>query len=318
MGACQGGYCQPIVIAQPNNPIFDIAVDPARIWWTQPGISGQTGTGALLRKPFASGSSIDTVINGLNDPRGIAIDLVNVYWVDYFDTTINQISQNGGNLVVDWPAFGDAGAIPPVYRNAIHIAVDANNIYWTSNSTGHVLSVPIGSGASVAPTVIASGQVNPYGIAVAGGHVFWTNQGTSLTPPDGAVLSAPVGGGGTVTTLSSGESNPWNIVTDGTNAYWTDHAQGSFVKQVGVSGGGTPITLASNEDAPYGIAVDAKNVYWTSENDNTVNAIPIGGGDGGGKKLYAVQQSGPTAITVDTKNIYWVNSTAGTIVEVTK
>jgi hypothetical protein len=321
MGVCQGGYCTPIIVAQTSGPIFDIVVDMSYVWWTQPGASGQSGTGALLRKTFASGSTIETFTNGLNDPRGIAKDLANIYWVDYVDTSVDQVSQNQtplGTHVVDWPPPpSDAGAPPPTYPNAMHVAVDANNIYWTTNArNGFVLSVPIASAGSVAPTVIASGQAYPYGITVAGGHVIWTNQGTSTTPPDGAIMSAPVGGG-SVTTLASGEPNPWNIASDGTNVYWTDNDISGFVKQLPI-GGGTPITLASNEGGPYGIAVDANNVYWTSQDDNTVNAISIGGGDGGGKRIYAVQQSGPTAITVNTKNIYWANSTAGTILEVTK
>jgi hypothetical protein len=316
MGACQNGYCQPTVIVQNATSIFDIVVDPSYVWWTQQGSTGTT-SGALHRKPFASGNpgTFETPVGSLDDPRGIAIDANNVYWVDYADTSVSQYSLNGGNRVVDWPAF-DAGAVPPTYSNAIHVAVDANNVYWTTNSpSGYVLSVPIGSMAGVTPTVIASGQSYPYGITVAAGHVIWTNYGTSAAP--GAIVSAPVGGGGSVTTLASGEANAWNIVTDGTNVYWTDHAQSGFVKQMPV-GGGTPITLASNEGSPYGIAVDANNVYWTSQNDNTVNAIPIGGGDGGGKKIYAVGQSGPTAMTVDKTNIYWANPTAGTIVLVTK
>jgi hypothetical protein len=317
-GVCMSGFCQPVVIAQTSNSIYDITVDMSRVWWTQPGVSGQTGSGALLRKPFASGTNIDTVFSGLNDPRGIISDAVNVYWVDYYDTTINQVSLQGSGDEIDWPAVNDAGMdLGPAYKNAIKVTVDTSNIYWTSNSTGNVLSVPIGSARSVTPTLIASGQINPYGITVWGANVYWTNQGSSTTNPNGSICSAPTTGGGTVTTLASGELEPWNIVTDGTNLYWTDYADPGYVKQMPLTGG-NPVTLASNEGAPYGIAVDSKNVYWTSEDYNTVNAIPIGGGDGGAKRLYAQNQSGPTAMTINAENIFWVNSTAGQILEVTK
>lgn len=319
-GVCSGGACQPVVAAGGTGAIFDIIVTNSTLWWTQPGTSGQNNTGAIYNKVFGSGSGNTPLVPGLQDPQGIAADLNNIYWVDYNDNSINEVPQNGDamKVVVDWPAYGDAGMqLPPAYSNAIHIAVDANNIYWAANTlSGGIYSVPIGSKATVTPTVIATGQSHPYGIVVVGGNVYWTNQGTSTNPPDGSICTAPVGGG-TVTTLASGETNPWNIVSDGTNLYWTDYRNPGWVKQMPI-GGGTPVTLASGQGSPYGIAYDESYVYWTSQVDNTVNKIPIGGGDGGGPTQIAGQQSGPTAILATSKDLFWVNQTANQVIELTK
>jgi hypothetical protein len=314
--ACMGGYCQPTVIASPGQPIWAIVVDSARVWWTQPETpSIGPGSGALLRKQFGAGTTIDTVIANLNDPRGLAIDLINVYWVDYFDTSVNQLETLGGHYITDYPTL-DGGA--PSYRNPLSLAVDSTNIYWVSNFNGDILTVPIGSAGSVAPTVIQSGENHPVAIAVDADNVYWADEGSNSSAPyNGAVVQKAKTGGSAAVTLASGEAIAWGVATDGTSVYWIDHANvpDGAVKQVPV-GGGTVITLAANEGAPYGIAIDSKKVYWTAEADNTVNGVLIGGGTP--KQIYAVQQQSPTAITVDQSNIYWANLESGQILELTK
>lgn len=321
-GTCMNGTCQATIVAAPNNPIFEITVDANYVWWTQPATSGSPGS--LLRKAFASGSNISTVIQTLPDPRGITEDNNNVYWVDYFDTSVDQIDNTGLGFSYDWPVF-DAGApVTATYAHPIHLAIDGTTIYWTSNTTGDILSVPKNNAGSVAPSVLATGQNYPLAIAVDATNIYWTNQGTALNPPyDGSVMQQVKDGSSAPITLASGEGNPFSIATDGTNVYWVDNTNPGLVKQIPV-GGGTPITLAQNEGAPYSIALDpagvmsGRQVYWTSFSDNTVNAVPIGGTDGGPKKVYATQQSGPKSIFVTLNNIYWVNDTAGNIVEITK
>jgi hypothetical protein len=314
-GVCAGGACQATVVAAPGAAIFDITVTSTDVWWTQP--ASLNSEGALLRKPFASGTSIATVEANLPDPRGITKDLNNIFWVDYATTAVNQLDLTGLGFAADWPPPPMDGSSPPVYDKPIHIATDGTNVYWVSNSTGDVLSLPImNAGFAQSPTVLASGQDHPYAITIYGSNVFWANQGSSTNPPNGSVVQIAAGGGSPIT-LSSGESQPFDIAADANNVYWVDNANPGTVSQVRV-GGGTVITLASGEGAPYGIAVDSKNVYWTSFSSLTVNAIPIGGGDGGAKTVYAAGQSGPAAIAVDDVNIYWVNQSSGQILEITK
>ena len=312
---CSAGACQPVVVASSNAGIWDLAVDSTYVWWTQPVVPGQPKSGALLRKAFAAGSTNDAVLSQLNDPRGIAVDNINVYWVDYLDTSVNQVKVAGGGFLGDYPLFGsDGGQISPSYANAIDVAFDANNIYWVSNtSTGCVLSVPIGNPAEAEPNPLQCGENYPYAIATDGTNVYWVDQGN--TASNGLVRQMPVDGSSGPTTLSSGEANPFAIAVDSKNVYWVDNANPGSVKQVPIGGTGPVVTLAQNEGAPYGIAIDANNVYWTDFSDNTVNAVPIGGGN---KTVYAANQSSPSAITVDQVNIYWVNHSSDVIVGVTK
>jgi hypothetical protein len=311
---CVTGFCQPAIVAQPNAPIWDIAVNATTIYWTQPNTPSQLGQ--LLQKSFAAGTVVSAIVPNLQDPRGIALDLNNVYWVNYADTSVDQYKILGGNTIVDWPADTDAGvAIPPTYAQPLSVAVDDAFVYWVSNGSGDILRVPIGAAATVPPTVLQSGESEPVAIAVDGTNVYWADQGTSTNPANGSVKQKTKDGSGSVITLAPSEPSPWAIAIDSKNVYWTDKVNPGFVKQIVIGGGSAAITLAQNEGAPYGIAIDSNSVYWTDFDDNTVSKVPIGGG---ARFQYAVQQANPAAIAVDQKNIYWVNSAVGTILEVTK
>ena len=310
---CSNGYCQPAVVAAPNAPIWDIAVNATTIYWTQP-FSG-SNSGEILMKDFAAGSTVVTLFQNLGDPRGIALDLNNIYWVNYGSTDVDQYKILGGEVATEWPVYGDAGAIPPTYAQPLAVAVDGSYIYWVANAAGDVLRVPIGSAGTVAPTILQSGESNPVAIAVDGNNVYWCDQGTSTNPANGSVRQKAKDGSGSAITLAGSEPSPWSIAVDANNVYWTDQVNPGFVKQITIGQTTGAKTLAQNEGAPYGIAIDGTSVYWTDNDDNTVNKVPIGGG---AKFQYAVQQANPAAITVDQKNIYWVNHASGQILEVTK
>jgi hypothetical protein len=269
-----------------------------------------------LRKAFAAGSTDDEVVMSLNDPRGIAIDNINVYWVDYLDSSVNQIKVAVGGQVLDYPQLNaEGGYISPPYANPISVTNDANNVYWVSNVAGGcVLSVPIGNPGGLEPKVIQCGEDNPWAITTDSTNVYWVDQGSGAS--NGLVRQKAVDGSGTALSLSTGEANPFAIAVDGKNVYWVDNVNGTgTVKQAAIGSTGSAMTLAQGEGAPYGIAIDANNVYWTDFSDNTVNAVPIGSTT---KTVYAVNQSSPAAIAVDKVNIYWVNQSTQQILGVTK
>jgi hypothetical protein len=97
--------------------------------------------------------------------------------------------------------------------------VDRTSVYWTDTGlitsatvSGTVMKIPLAGGT---PTTLASGQDQPYGIAVDTSAVYWTNR------RDGRVMKVPVGGGAPAT-VASGQRAPYGIAVNGTSAYWTD------------------------------------------------------------------------------------------------
>lgn len=172
---------------------------------------------------------------------------------------------------------------------------------------------------------LAVQQNVPYGVAVDGEFVYWTNI-ASGAPGSGSVMRQSLHGGdaGTIVTLASGLNNPSAIAVDATSVYWANFGtkassftDGSIarVSKTG-SDGGVPTTLASGLSHPLAIAVDAASVYFANQGsqaagylDGTIGKAPLGGGgDGGSWTTLADNQASPSAIAVDATSVYFTDS----------
>lgn len=208
----------------------DLAADDSNLYWTQVGIQGGVWRAA---KPDPIGP--DGGVGGAGGAGGagtgpptqlyagsefvtfLALDDDALYFSDTgFGTTIGAIGAidlGTGNdeLLVEelaWPW---------------HLAVGPSDVYFATELDGTVRSVAkSGSGEDV----LATEQDRPYGVAVDGEAVYWTNRATN--PATGACEDAQ----GTVMTVSLS--------------------------------GGEPTELASGQACPYAIAVDEDSVYWVN------------------------------------------------------
>jgi sugar lactone lactonase YvrE len=197
------------------------------------------------------------------------------------------------------------------------IAVDAENVYWTTlgtyscpsdfctyNGDGTVSRLPKGGGV---PFDLASGQLRPLPIAVSSTNAFWANVA------GGTIMTVPLGGG-LPSVLASGQ-DPWSLALDATQVYWTNLSQGT-VMSVPVAGG-TPATLADGR-APVSIAVDATHLYWIDKpiwaSSGSVMSLPK---SGGAVNLLALAQD-PSSMVVDGVNVYWTDAAQGSVSQLPK
>ncbi|CAN5916246.1 hypothetical protein BH11MYX4_BH11MYX4_43130 [soil metagenome] len=209
-----------------------------------------------------------------------------------------------------------------VYRPT-GMGIDGTNVYWVNGGgASEIRSCPRKTCGGKTPTLIAGLTGNtfdhilgngllPLELVVRSGQVFWPESG------GGAIRSAPVAGGGPVTTyLTSSSFAPLAIAVDDDFVYFTDDTNQHQTQIAAVPRAGAPgavKVVATTPARPYGIALNdaTGNLYWT---------VPFVSEDGyclvqaaaktanGGAPLGAVatQQDDPRAIIVDSVNVYWL------------
>lgn len=101
----------------------------------------------------------------------------------------------------------------------------ATAVFWTNYTSGEVMTAQITGTPALAgtPKPVFTMQTKPYGVAVDGASLYWTNG-------DGTVMKAPKEGG-TPVVLASGQASPGAIVVDSDSVYWIN--QGSLTKADG-------------------------------------------------------------------------------------
>jgi hypothetical protein len=166
--------------------------------------------GTLVKLPRSGGTPV-TVLSGLDEQSGLAVDATSLYFTTYNPGAVMKVGLDGG-----LPVTLVGGQIGPS-----QIALDATSVYWTNTYVGTLSKVGLNGGT---PTTLASGS--PFGLAVDATSVYWTNP--SICPDDGgpcagAVMKTPLGGG-TAVTLASQEYSPASIAVDATSVYWVNRS----------------------------------------------------------------------------------------------
>jgi hypothetical protein len=180
-------------------------------------------------------------------------------------------------------------ACPPGQTSCSGVCIDLqSNATHCGSCTNACEGGVCSAGACTFPTVLATGQMNPNGIAVDATNIYWAT---------GTMNKMPIGGGA-ITALGS-PGYAYATVVDATNVYWTDTIDAA-VQRVPIAGG-TVTSLATMRSAALGIAVYAGNVYWAESGAGTVSSVPIAGG------AIATLVTGltePRAVAVDASGVY--------------
>lgn len=188
------------------------------VYW----VNGQTGS---VGRAALSGADVEqNFIPGAQASCGVAVDSGHIYWADGFG--IGRASIDGS--AVD-PAF-----LPTL--GSTTVAINDRYIYWTRAPGKEQSFVPsIGratlNGRRVNQRLISLGSMSeaPHGVAVGGGHIYWTNVGSGDTTVNtGTTIGrANLDGSGVKPDFIGGATNPCGPAVDATNLYW--HSGGKSV-----------------------------------------------------------------------------------------
>lgn len=104
------------------------------------------------------------------------------------------------------------------------LALDANNVYFTSTPFNGVATVQSVARAGGPPKLISSKPALPFGVATDGTNVYFTDIGDTSNPATGAVYMCPVAGCANaevpISTGAAAGDNPRPVVVDTNAIYW--------------------------------------------------------------------------------------------------
>ena len=158
------------------------------------------------------------------------------------------------------------------------IALDGEHIFWADKQSGSEEEGSIGrallSGGEPSPFFIPLGPTSPksysspVGVAVAGGHVYWTNGYEGETPGVGTIGRANVNGTGVEQNFIKGAgSDPEWLGVAGEYLYWTRSfgTEEGSIGRANLNGGEVNPEFIKGLHNLGGIAVTATHIYWINE-----------------------------------------------------
>jgi hypothetical protein len=306
------------------------------------------GKGCAIDTDCATGFCVSgkcdalTLASGQSGPEGVALDLGNVYWVNYgsggmTNGSVMKVVKTGGtpaalvnpatnpNSIAYSPVWGlfylsapgvsyeqTTGGTPTVISNSGaygQIAIDNTFAYFTidcGGGCGSVAKVPLAGGTTTTLISYAmNSNVNvPSGIAVDANNIYWANS------IGNAVMKMPVGGGaGTV--LASGQTGAGYLVIDLNNVYFVT---GGTIAKVPIGGGSTTVIVPSSVTGTLITDPLSSYIYYGS-GGNLKKVLSTGG-----TITTLATSAGGTiwGIAVDNTYVYWSNVTDGTVKKIIK
>jgi hypothetical protein len=308
--ACRKPHKLPVEDAQPPPAVrvlatnqdhpWGLTVDETHVYFTNKGAKGTRGSLARVSK---SGGEVETLVNDLEVPWGVAVANGRVYW-------------SGSK-----PGYGGLGSISLVDKTSIDkprpvtgaleepwaIVVRGNRLFLTDLHTRRVSSVALNASVDLNKiATIATTDSQPTALAVDDTNVYWVD---SLP---GVISRASLDGGPITMLVARGEKTT-GLAIDDTSLYWCEWGGGRIGKVLKAGGG--LATLAVNQQGVRSIAVDEQRVYWVHPPSGSIRSISKNGGP---IHTHATDQKHPYALTVDATSIFWANVDGGTVASIEK
>ena len=179
-----------------------------------------------------SGRSTD-LITGLSGVNGLAVDGSSVYFTNSIGGKewIGRANLDGSGVVT---SFVDPGG--PAYG----LAVDGAHLYWTKRNAAYRGVDSIGranlDGTAADPGFISGGTcpgattctvAAPWGVAVVGGAIYWSNGFTR------SIARANLDGSGVDANFITGLRGPWYLAVQDRYLYWADGLENSSAGSIG-------------------------------------------------------------------------------------
>jgi low density lipoprotein receptor-related protein 5/6 len=250
------------------------AVAADKMYWSDRGSN-------TVRRADLDGSNVQTLVSGLGQARGIAIDVQNnmLYWADNGTNKIQRSLIDGSKIEDLVTNLG--------FPAGIALDVAGGKMYWADTDRQKIQRANL-DGSNVVDLI--SALRDPYYLALDldHNHIYWTDYGSRK------IQRADLDGSNVVDLVSAGLELPRGIALDlnGGKMYWTDR-QTDKIQRANLDG--TSIETLRNitppSAAPHGIALDLGrgHMYWV---DNGLVTIERANLDGTGATVILDSSSG--------------------------
>jgi hypothetical protein len=234
-------------------------------------------------------------------PRKITTVTGTTYYVSV-DANNVYFNSNSGDAMYRAPIDGSTPATLLTTVNApTRNVVDEGYVYWSGNG-GDARRIAVTAVAGTpAPELLASGLPDPGGVAVYGSTFYVADRGS------GSVYSLPKIGGAPPAEIMKGLSAPVAIAVDDSGVY-VGTADGKIARYAN----GMQTTFASGA-GPVGhkLVLTKDDVFWTVTAPS--GAVMTAPKSTGVARPLATNQANPQSIVVDDSAVYWSNEADSTI-----
>jgi hypothetical protein len=209
----------PESLALGQNNAAALAADSRFIYWANAGTKSKLYTdGAVMKLDLAAGILATPVPLATSrvHPRGVAVDAVNIYWVE-------QGSGNWGSPTADGQVLklaldASSGTLPTVLAKNLlapmAITVDANSVYVGCSDS--VLKIALGDAKA---TTLATGQSQVFALAVDSTDVYFTSVFA------GSLVTVPIAGTASPVTLARGQNYAVGLALSETDVYFATQTE---------------------------------------------------------------------------------------------
>ncbi len=241
------------------------AVGLEKMYWSDRGSN-------TIRRANLDGSDVQTLVSGLSEIRGMALDLQHhmLYWADNGSNKI-QRSLLDGSHVEDLVTQGLG------FPAGIALDIAADKMYWADASTRKIQRANL-DGTQVEDLVTGLGSPYFVTLDLQHSHLYWTDYGTDK------IQRADLDGTNIVDIVTTGLELPRGVdldLQDG-KMYWADR-QTDLLQRSELDGSNiqTLHQAMPSSAAPHGVAVDPlrEQVYWVDNGLVTIERMNSDGSD---------------------------------------
>ena len=302
-------FCAEPVATGLNEPMAVVVSGDAVYWSEAP--SPSTGPGKVRR---TNDGGVFDIASSSVTPTAIAVVSGHAFWLGAEPAyALAFVARCTAGCIVTWDGT-TVTANPPsslLTRGdgwlVDGMAADTRGVYWTITAvnrerlTGAVAfcAPPCPDG----PTLVATGQASPRGVAIDGTYVYWANE------EEGTVrrIARDDAGDGASEVVTGDVAGPSQIALQGDYVYFTAGGDGGAVLRAPKTGGAAE-SVALEQEGAFAIAADESGVYWTTWIPSGVVATcPLVGC--AGRPRVIARAASPYGIALDREYVYFTTRT---------